>query len=157
MGTAYTANQVCTVDFTFTPAGVGQRQGAIMLYTTASPSAPVGTTFIEGTGTGTLIAYSSSSLTTPAGVESPSGNGLDAPYQFAFDGTGNLYVADNASGGGPNAIFKLAYSGGTYQAPVEVGGTPGNGTGVAIDGAGNLYMDGNGISQLKRSPTRTAR
>jgi sugar lactone lactonase YvrE len=52
-GTPYTAGQTCTVDYTFTPAGVGQRQGAIMLYTTASPSVPVGTSFLAGTGTGT--------------------------------------------------------------------------------------------------------
>ena len=52
--TAYTASQLCTVNFTFTPAAPGLRMGAV---TVTNGNGVLGMAYISGIGTGPLVAF----------------------------------------------------------------------------------------------------
>ncbi|MGD1085073.1 MAG: LamG-like jellyroll fold domain-containing protein [Verrucomicrobiota bacterium] len=75
---------------------------------------------------------------------STSGGLLNTPTGVAVDGAGNVYISDSGTGSGNGAIYEwTAATGGaaslipssTFSAPTAF--TP---SGVAVDGAGNVYM-----------------
>ena len=124
-----------------------------------------------------MVAFWPGTITTVAGQYRGAGNGgysgdggpaisalFSMPTALAFDGAGNLYVADFFN----NVIRRIAPDG--TITTVAGNGTYGNNggsgiatsvslafpTGVAVDGAGNLYIvDANNFRVLKVTPSGT--
>ncbi len=159
-GTCASANlavsQQCTQPVTFTPAAPGQRLGAVVLLD--SSSNVIGTTYLLGTGSGGLAVLIPANEITYAGSgawdlvndgQLATSGDLNQPSSVALDGAGNVYIADSAH----NRIRKVDVKTQIISTFVGNGntgfppdGTPANNaalsspSGVAIDGAGNLYI-----------------
>lgn len=142
--TAYTVNQLCTVNFTFTPAAPGLRLGAITLtstsaVTTANPNGTLATAFISGIGTGPQVAFPSNAALKTLG------GGFVSPFGVAVDASGSVYVGD--LGGG--AVKKMAANCMSSSCVTTLGGGISSPVGIAVDGAGNVYFtNGSAISEL---------
>ena len=132
VGTAYTAGQICTVNYTFTPTSPGTRYGAIVLFDNTTPT-PVAqsTTYITGVGTGPMTVFYPA-----AGLTLLSLSGIGNPDGVAVDESGNVYVAEQQN----NQVVKEKLSGGSYTQST-VGSGLNNPEGVGVDGAGNVYID----------------
>ncbi len=160
--TTNTAGIVCTVPVTFQPGYPGLRQMPLVMQT----SAGLFQFALQGTGTGPMVAFGPGIITTVAGTGTPGYNGdniaatsaeLKMPYGVAVDSAGNLYIADLSN----NRIRKVTPSG---IITVTGNGTPGyNGdniaavsaelslpNGVAVDGAGNLYIADTNNSRIRK-------
>ena len=192
----------CTVNVTFAPKFSGARLGAVVLY--SSSNGVLGTAYLTGYGSGPQLTFTSNPATlgkdgvgtTLQGVavdgagivyitDSSTGalyklvptqsdieqvywsqstivNGCGStattdcfasPQGVAVDGAGNLYVTDAGSVITvlPN-VYKLSLlSDGTYSAPVALPGPSigwGQPGGIAVDGAGNVYVANNGTGQI---------
>jgi len=95
---------------------------------------------------------------TSAALGGPGGYPVDGPYGIAVDGSGNVYIADH----GDNRIRKVNTSGIISTiAGNGIGGYSGDGgpattaelnnvTGVAVDGALNLYVSDNGNNRIRK-------
>lgn len=142
-GTAYTVNQTCTVEFTFTPSWPGQRLGAITLTTGSSSSATVlGTAFVYGLGTGPLAVFPGSTNIRSLG------GGFRGSEGVSVDSSGNVYVADT----GNNEVKKIvAVNGSIPSSPIIL--TLGSGfsgpTGVTVDGSGNVFVSDTNNNNVK--------
>ncbi len=163
-----TAGQTCTVNVAFTPTTPGLRLGAVNLTNTSG--AVLATAFLTGTGPGPLATFTPGVISTVAGTgtrcSSPvracgdgsaataPGANLYYPWSVALDGAGNLYIADNYDHRirkvtAATGILSTAVGGGTSSSSTEAcddGSAAGAGSslyypsGVAVDGAGNLYI-----------------
>jgi sugar lactone lactonase YvrE len=154
-------NQTCTVNVTFTPAAPGLRKGAVVLLD--SSNNVIGTTYIYGYGQGPLGVFTPGTISTAAGSgvytvynnnQTSIDGDLDQPSAIALDGAGNLYIADSLH----NVIREVTPSNGSYANGImtTIAGTSSPGytgdggpaidatldgpRGLAIDGAGNLYI-----------------
>jgi sugar lactone lactonase YvrE len=167
----------CTESVTFTPAYPGLRMGAVVLLDSAGNV--LGTTYLSGTGLGGLGVLVTGNITRIAG----NGGYKDAvvdhiparlaelyvPSSVTLDGAGNMYIADTFH----SRIRKVAIpvppstdaiittiSGtgivgydGTPQLAVNATLTqPG---GVALDGAGNLYIADTGNNVVRKITAST--
>jgi sugar lactone lactonase YvrE len=120
----------CTVEVSFLPTAPGLRNGALVLYDPNSN--PVLTVPLYGFGDAPVAALSPNTGT----VVSTGGVALPFPFQIALDALGNIYSANNGGN-----LVKIPAGGGTasvvsaspYTFSSEV-------TGVAFDGAGNLFI-----------------
>ena len=167
------AGATCLESVTFTPAAPGLRIGAVVLLD--SNSNVLGTTYIYGTGQGGL------GVLVPGNVLGVAGNGtyhgpvldgnlaplasLDQPTSVTLDGAGNMYIADS----GHDRIRKVTASTGIISTIADSGGLPGysgdNGpatgatlstpSGVALDGAGNLYIADTGNNVVRKIAAST--
>ncbi len=165
VGTTYSVGQTCTVQYTFSPLAPGLREGAIVLTTTGS-TAVLGTTYLQGDGTGPLVTIAPGTMTTIAGGgASPStcsghtdtigdgcvgtNAGLYNPRNGGVDAAGNFYFADESN----QRVRKVSAATGviTNVAGTATYGFSGDGglatsavlynpLGVAVDGAGNVYI-----------------
>jgi sugar lactone lactonase YvrE len=133
IATAYTAGQSCVVTVALTPTAPGARAGAVTLFAQGS-DLPLMTWYLSGVGNSGAVTIDPGTLTTITltGTLAPAG------YGSAVDGAGNVYVVDHAN----NAVLKLAA--GTFSQSTVVSGLS-DPTGVALDGAGDLYIS-NGSS-----------
>jgi len=156
------ANQTCTQSVTFTPGYPGLRVGAVVLM---GGNTVLGTANLSGVGQGGLAVLTPGNWIEIAGILKHAGgpkNGIPAttaflqePSSIALDGAGNLYIADSKNNqirmicAGVNSQTIAGVTGCTAAGIiVEVAGTnvPAFGlalnypTGVALDGAGNLYI-----------------
>jgi sugar lactone lactonase YvrE len=156
----------CTQPVIFTPAAPGKRIGAVVLL---GSGGPIGTAYLSGTGLGGLGVFVPGNVLPVAGNGNYLGAVLDGnaatqaelylPTSMALDGAGNLYIADSlhnrirevtASTGVISTIAgngNPAYSGDGGAATGATLNTP---SGVAIDGAGNLYIADTGNSVVRR-------
>ena len=152
--TTNASGTICAVPITFQPAYAGER--GVSLQVVASTG-----TFsfgLNGVGTGPQVAFTPGTMTTVAGngTQGFSGDGgaatsaeLYGPGVVAVDSAGNLYIAELYN----NRIRKVAADTDTIST-VAGNGTPGFSgdggaatsaelnlaAGVAVDGAGNLYI-----------------
>ncbi len=155
----------CSQSVTFTPPVPGLRIGAVVLLD--QNNNVLGTTFLSGTGQGGL------GVLVPGNVIPVAGNGswqqvldglpatqaeLNFPAGVTLDGAGNMYIADS----GHNRIRKVtaatglistiagngnpAYTGDNGPAASATLASP---SGVALDGAGNLYIADNGNNAVR--------
>ena len=162
-GKAFTAaGQTCTESVTFKPAYPGLRVGAVVLL---NGSTVLGTANLSGVGKGGLAVLTPGNWERIAGVLKEAGapkNGIQArlsdlqePSSVAVDGAGNVYIADST-----NNEVRMICAGANSETIAGVAGctaagiiveVAGNGvplaglvlnypTGVALDGAGNLYI-----------------
>jgi sugar lactone lactonase YvrE len=170
------ANQTCMESVTFTPAAPGLRIGAVVLLDINSNV--LGTAYLSGTGLGGL------GVLVPGAIQTAAGDGqwvsvhdgglatltdLDLPSSVTIDSAGNMYIADSAH----NRIRKVA----APVPPATVGiistiaGTGDSGylgdgfaavnatlnipSGVALDGAGNLYIADTGNNAVRKIAAAT--
>jgi len=135
----FTKNATCTVPVIFKPSAMGNRLGAVELI--GGNGAVLQTVFLSGIGQGAGANYSASQRISI-------GTYTDNPAALAFDANGDLYVADfpyvsNDTG----RVVKIPLLNGTFNTPGETvisnpagGPTLDNPSGLAFDGAGNLYV-----------------
>lgn len=156
----------CTLPVNFLPHSAGLRQDAVLIKNQSGTL--IGTTFLYGTGLAPQIALAPGMITTIAGTGTfgYSGDGHAAasallwnPEGIAADPAGNLYIADSIN----QVIRKITVSNGsiaTVAGSGDAGGYGGDGglatsaklnnpTGVALDGAGNLYIADQGNGRIR--------
>jgi hypothetical protein len=166
------ANQTCQQSVVFTPSYPGMRVGAIVLV--GDDRKIMGTAFVSGIGSAGLGVMVPGNVTAAAGVyrqwTSTRDNilatsaDLETPSGVVLDGAGNMYIAD----GGHNKIRIVAppvspATSGIIQTFAGSGdaGFSGDGgpattanlnspTGLALDGAGNLYIADTGNNRIRK-------
>ncbi len=167
-GATLSVGATCTESVTFTPAYAGLRAGAVVLLD--SQYNVLGSTVLSGTGVGGLgvlipgnmLPVAGDGLSTGPILDGDPANSasLDDPTGVAVDGAGNLYIADR----GHNRIRKVTAASGLIST-LAGNGTPayaGDGSastnanvsvnapfGVALDGAGNLYIADTGNNVVR--------
>ncbi len=158
--------QTCSVTVTFSPRFPGIRHGAIQLKTTGNQL--LATTLISGKGQGSLPVLIPGQIDTVAGngdryylgdggpaTQSP----ICLPSGLAVDGAGNLYLADTIN----NRVRRVDASSHTITTVAGNGsaGSSGDGgpataasvtnpSGLALDGAGNLYIADTANNTIRR-------
>ncbi len=180
------AGQTCTQQVTFAPAYPGQRLGAVVLLDNTNKV--LGTTYVQGAGTGGLGVMIPGTMQTYAGDGDWKGEGdnelatvteLFLPSAVALDGLGNLYIADSShnririvcSGtavtipgvtcGQKNFIYTVAGTTGSVgysgdgQVSTSASVTLNTPSGVATDGAGNLYIADTGNNAIREIAVST--
>ncbi len=134
--TPFTAGQSCMVNVTYTPNFAGTSMGAVVL--SDAKGNVLGRQNIVGQGSASQIAFDSGAI---FGLEFSGKITLTDPESLATDGLGNVFIADN----GNQRVLKVLPSGcsRTNSCQTEVA-TSANGlggaNGVAVDGAGNLFV-----------------
>jgi len=166
------AGAACTESVTFTPAAPGLRIGAVVLLDAAGNT--LGTAYLSGTGLGGLGVLVPGNVLLVAGDGIYKGSVLDGspataaslylPTSVTLDGAGNLYIADNLH----NRVRKVTASTGLISTIAGNGDptyTGDNGpaasatlnapSGVALDGAGNLYIADSGNNAVREIAAST--
>ena len=166
------AGAACTESVTFTPAAPGLRIGAVVLLD--SSGNVLGTAFLSGTGLGGLGVLVPGNVLLVAGDGIYKGSVLDGspataaslylPTSVTLDGAGNLYIADSLH----NRVRKVTASTGLISTiagngdPTYTGdnGPAANATldapsGVALDGAGNLFIADSGNNVIREIAAST--
>jgi sugar lactone lactonase YvrE len=137
--TTYTSASTCTVNVTFTPKGVGVLMGAVVFFSGPNNSGTVvGSLPVHGVGTGPLLAFGFGQPVVIAfGGYGPDVGygGIYAPTGLATDAAGDVFINDCCD------VLELLAGGGSVTA-ASVSGTGG----LAVDGAGNLFIVGVGGS-----------
>jgi large repetitive protein len=164
--TLATIGSTCTQAVTFTPSVPGLRLGAIVLKDTSGNR--LATALIYGTGSGGLGVLTPGNLIPAAGDgiylgaiadgSAATSAELYLPTSVALDGAGNLYIADSlhhrirrvSASTGLIATFagngNPAYSGDGAAATAASLNSP---SGIALDGAGNLYIADTGNNVIR--------
>ena len=140
-GLNYTAGQSCSVSVTFTPKVPGPRKGAVEVL---DPSGNVlGTVYIHGRGVGPQAAFRylyGSGVPTPV-ISSPD---ITAGDYLAVDGAGDLFLTNNeaplSAHVANGSIVEFPVSGSGFGTPIVLASALPFPQGVAVDGAGNLYV-----------------
>jgi hypothetical protein len=167
--TSNASGTICTVPITFSPAYPGVRNVPLTAVT-GTGTVKFG---LSGTGTGPLAAMTPGIISTVAGngTAGETGNGgaatsaeLNAPNRMAVDSAGNLYIADLTG----NVIRKVTASTGLISIVAGNGtaGFTGDGAaatsaeisspnGVAVDGAGNIYIADFGNNRVRKVTVAT--
>ena len=161
------ATPSCSQSVTFTPTTPGVRIGAVELFDAGGDL--LGEALISGSGVGGLAVL------VPGNTLPFAGNGnhldpvqdgipaltaeLDSPTSVAIDGAGNVYIADSehnrirmvSAATGLISTFAgtgtASYSGDNAAATAATLNSP---SGVALDGAGNLYIADTGNNAIRR-------
>jgi sugar lactone lactonase YvrE len=156
----------CTQSVTFTPKAPGVRFGAVVLLDAGNNV--LGAAYIHGIGSSGLGLLAPGNILTFAGNGTYTGPVLDGsqataaslylPTSIALDGAGNLYIADS----GHNRIRKVTAATGVISTIAGNGNPTFSGdngpatsatlnipSGVAIDGAGNLYIADTGNFRVR--------
>jgi sugar lactone lactonase YvrE len=170
-GNFYSAGQTCLVTVSFTPAFPGTRAGAVVLL--GASGNVMATAYLNGTGVGALGVLAPGTIRTVAGSGqwTAVGDGLPAtsaglflPASVVADGAGNLFIADSVHNrirrvdAATGIITTIAGNGdagygGDNQAAVSAAlNVPG---GVALDGAGNLYIADTGNNVVREVTAAT--
>ncbi len=155
-GASNPAGTVCIVPVTFSPTYPGLRTGAL---TVNNGSTVVGTAGVYGTGQGPELVQSPGELSVIAGggttvpsttATAPLSTLIANPLGEAIDGAGNLYVVSGTGGNGmvdeisatTGQITVVAGGGATVPSTTPEPATSASITpyGIALDGAGNLYI-----------------
>jgi hypothetical protein len=158
-GVSYNAGDSCIVNVQFTPTAPGLRAGAILFYDDDCPPNLVATVYISGIGLAPQVGFVNGLINTVAGTGAfgYTGDGgpavsaaISDPYGMGIDSLNNLYIyqgvnpairAVNAS----TALISTVAGNGTNNYSGDGGpatsATISDGDSVAVDGAGNLYID----------------
>ena len=161
------ATPSCSQSVGFKPTAPGVRLGAVELFDVGGNL--LGETLIFGTGVGGLAVLVPGNVLPIAGdgnyldpvVDNiPALNAeLDAPTGVAKDGAGNLYIADsghnlirmvNAATGQITTIAGTGTSSYTGDHAAATAATLNTPSGIALDGAGNLYIADTGNNAIRR-------
>jgi sugar lactone lactonase YvrE len=134
------ASGFCNVYVQFLPTAPGLRSGAVVLYDNATPANVILTIPLYGFGDspiGALAPNTGTVISTGALI-------TNEPFQVAFDGLGDMYIGNYfGTASNPSNVIKVAAVSGTAT-QVNVGSPGGTAlagvTGIAVDGAGNLFI-----------------
>jgi hypothetical protein len=165
-GVSYTAGQSCTVNVTFTPVYPGMRMGAVEILNAAG--GVLGEALLTGMASGPLAVLAPGRIDTVAGDalwvyngdgEAATVANIFLPMGLVTDGKGNLFLSDANN----NRIRRVDAASGaiTTVAGTGIPGFGGDGGpatsaqislpgGIAMDGAGNLYVADQGNSSVRR-------
>lgn len=138
IGTTYSAGNTCKMNVTFTPAGVGPRYGAIVMYNATNQV--VARVFLGGGGLGALLTVDPGTLTTitPSPAPTPV---IAEPRSVTRDAAGNLFMGEYTNG----RVFELRAGTSTPVLISPVGSNVGA-NGVSINGAGDLLIASGGAT-----------
>jgi sugar lactone lactonase YvrE len=164
VGTALTAGTVCSVQVTFKPTLSGLRSAPLNF---TDSNGNIYTLPLTGIGNAPAASLLPSTISTIAGTGTAgaSGNGasataalLNQPAASVVDGQGNIYFADTAN----NEVREISQSTATISAVAGTGaaGFSGDGSaavsaqlnapgGLAVDGAGDLYIADTGNNRIR--------
>lgn len=156
-GNSFTAPATCTVNVTFSPLYPGQRNGAVVLEDASGNT--LGTQYLTGTGQGPLAVMVPGAISIVAGQvgqwnEIKDGQpaiqaDLYLPSGVAVDGAGDIFIADSSHNrirevvASTGDITTVAGNGSAGYDPTEKVAKSATLTfpsGVAVDGAGNVYI-----------------
>jgi len=164
----------CQVSVTFTPAYPGLRLGAVVLLDAGNNV--LGTAYLSGVGQGGLdvltpgnIIPVAGSYGSATGAAGPGDNGLatnatlDLPASVVLDGAGNIYIADSKNEEVRMVCFSKAsapFPGITCPAAGDIvdltsGLSLNLPSGIAVDGAGNLYIADTGNQIIRKITAAT--
>jgi hypothetical protein len=170
----YSSGDSCTVNVSFTPQSPGLSTGALVLY--GADGAVLGTDYFYGVGQGPMVAFNSAVISTDVGTGNACGGTLSScgdtgaatsatlnnPNAVIFDAAGDLYIADTADfavrevtpAGTITAIAGTGLQCASESGTCGDGGTATNATftsptGLALDGAGNLYIVDAGANRIR--------
>ena len=151
LNTALTVSTICNVSVTFSPGYSGQRSVPLQVVSSAGSFAFA----MTGIGTAPQVALSPGIITTLPGASGDLPVGL-ITGSVAVDSAGNLYFAADAGMEG-NFVLELAAG---ASIPTVVASGFGNYTdylniGVAVDGAGNVYVANPNFSTVTKTPPGT--
>ena len=140
--TTYASASPCTVSVTFTPKAAGLRKGAVVFFASANNTGAVlGTALLYGVGVGAQVAYGPGTV---AAVDRTMGGaiGLGNPEAMTTDAAGNLFVVDSVGSRAYYRVVKIPPNGAatTTIKPVVNGAGLYLPSGIAVDGAGNLFI-----------------
>lgn len=173
-GATLAADATCIEPVTFTPLAPGVRIGAVVLLD--GNGNVLGWTPLGGVGVAGLGVLSRENLLPVAGVglaSAPLGDGgiasaagLSSPASLAMDGAGNLYIADRGNNrirmvaAGSGLISTIAGNGqagytGDGLGATDSGVSLNSPSGVAVDGAGNLYIADTGNNVVRQVAAST--
>ncbi len=164
-GNSMVAGQTCAVKVLFRPRFPGVRQGAVVL---SSGSGMLASARLSGIGQGGLPVLMPGRITTVAGNGqwvyradnvAATAASIFLPTGLAVDGAGNLFFCDSSN----NRVRRVDAATGTITT-VAGDGTPGsagdsgpaasaelnNPSGLALDGAGDLYIADTGNNLIRR-------
>ena len=129
-----TGDVACSVDVKFLPTAPGLRRGALVIYDNSAPQVPLIIVPLFGTSDASQAAISPGQAT----VVSTGSVATTLPFQLALDGAGNIY-SGNYTG---NNVVKIPAGGGSASVVPITALSPAleDVTGVAIDGAGDLFF-----------------
>jgi sugar lactone lactonase YvrE len=163
--TTYASITTCTVKVTFTPKAAGVRMGAVVFFSEAGNTGTVlGSVLVGGNATGPQISFGpvaefaiSNAVCEPAGGDpSLCLYPPEQAYAVAVDGAGDLFFSDPAF----NVVYEVPASGLTSQNSgpfIQISSTV-NGTGLnnpcglAVDGAGDLWIGDAGNNRVMDVP-----
>jgi len=133
VGTHYDAGISCTVKVSFKPRLARLRSGAVFAFD--NQGAPLGWTFIQGSGTGPQASFLPAAQTMVL-------TGLKHPGSIAVDGAGNLYFGDISD----NVIYRETLNADGSYTQSTIASKSNRARTIAVDGAGNVYaaLDGYG-------------
>jgi sugar lactone lactonase YvrE len=138
-GTAYAAGKSCTVAVTYTPTLAELQRSALVM--SNGSGAPLNEFAVSGTGLGAAATVDPGTLT-------KLGSGFVSPNAVAAGPDGTVYVADSTA----NTVTMFA-SGSTTGTALGTGtlslSSPG---GIAVDGAGDVYIADTGNSRIVEVP-----
>jgi sugar lactone lactonase YvrE len=132
---SYTAGQSCTITAKFSPKHPGVYEGYLAI--TDASSDTLASAYLSGIGLG-------AGITLDPGAATSIGSGFKTPQAIAVTENGG-YVADV----GADAVL---YFSGTSSTPVSIGSGLSKPSGVAVDGAGNVFIADTGNNQIVEVP-----
>ncbi len=118
----------CTVDVTFHPAAPGFRTGAVVLADTGGNV--LATVLLHGVGTGPQVGFGPGVQSVPTLTTA-----LQHPDNLVVDAKGKIYIADPDL---PSVLVETPSGAGSYTETTLGSGL--QAAGVAVDGAGNVYI-----------------
>jgi sugar lactone lactonase YvrE len=132
---SYTAGQSCTITAQFAPGHPGISTGGITLADASNNV--LATAYLQGTGLG-------AGLTLDSGTVTALGSGFTTPQSIATTPSGGFIVDSGAN--------KVLYFATPTSSPVLIGSGLKAPLGVAVDGAGNVFIADTGNNQIIEVP-----